>query len=626
MIDDGPAGNVAGGLTAEATTAGVPARATPDVLRDAVRSHRLVNLTGPLGSGKSWLVSRLPSARVLDLSRGDAPDSVRAALGEHTDRPLVLDSADGPEALAVLEHVRLARDAYPGPLLLVSRRSLLAQPGWTLSGATVIEAAPWPDDRIARLAADAQLTDPAARDLVVRLAGGNPLIAGAACRALHAGAAPDAPGAVADQVAQEITERLSREQPAHRWQHALEKLATMWGGDRELLGAGQELFDTLGGLSLVTRTELGLSVLEPFRGVIDQAHRWRRPAAHSGSRSRALTHRRRQLAAETTVARRSRLAEGTMALSDDTVIRETLFPASATDGAIQTAVPGDADDIGGLMHRWARQGGMDTRRTERLVEQWLHDDPAGFRLARNGDGRAVGVMGLVRVADRTVGSMEPLLQQHTDRLMGGRRTQSLVLGAAYCPERGLHARLLRDLLHHVMANGLLLTVSTPNPHYQQLLTGLRFQQHGTTTDDVYRCGRKPEIYSQDFGLDAITDWVGRLALGPGPGGPLHPTGPDVGQALAHITDADWLAHSPLLRPPRTATAEDLREALRDGVRVLADSVVPEDAEAGWILLHYYLGRPQTHQQLARRLHMSRATYFRRLRHGLDLLGRRLTAD
>ncbi|MFS0697029.1 hypothetical protein [Streptomyces nitrosporeus] len=598
-------------------------RATPEVLRAAVEEHRLVNLTGPLGSGKSWLVSRLPSARAVDLACAGAGDAVRTALGERTARPLVLDGADGPGALALLEHVRTAYEARPAPLVLVSRRSLLARPGWTLSGAAVVETAPWPDDRVARLAVAAQLTGPAARDLVVRMAGGNPLIAGAVCRALHAGATPDSPGAVADQVAQEITERLSREQPAHRWQRALERLAAMWGGDRELLGADRELFGTLGGLSLVTRTELGLAVVEPFRSVFEQAYRWRQPAAHSGSRSRALTHRGRQLGSETAVTRRSRIAEGVMALSGDAVIHETLFPASPADGAIQTAVPGDADAIGGLMHGWARQGGMDTRRTERLVEQWLRDDPAGFRLARDRDGRAVGVMGLVRVADRTVSSVEPLLQQHTERVLSGRRAQSLVLGAAYCPDRGLHARLLRDLLHHVMANGLLLTVSTPNPHYQRLLDRLRFHQHGTTTDDVYQCGRKPEIYSQDFERDAIAGWVGRLALGPG--GAPHSTGRDVGQALAHITDAGWLAHSPLLRPPHTTTAGDLQEALREGVRALADSEEPGEAEAGWILLHYYLGRPQTHQQLARRLHMSRATYFRRLRYGLDVLGRRLTA-
>lgn len=609
----------------EAAATGAPARATPEVLRAVMDRHRLVNLTGPLGSGKSWLVSRLGPSRVVDLSRDGSPDAVRAALAEPTTRPLVLDSADGPDALAVLDGVRLPHETPAAPLLVVSRRSLLAQPGWTLSGAAVLETAPWSDQRIARLAADAQLPAAAARELVVRMAGGNPLVAGAACRALHAGASPDAPGAVADQAVQEITARLSRERPGPGWESALDRLATVWGGDRELLDESRELFESLGRLSLIGRTELGLAVLEPFRSVLRLAHRWRQPAAHHGVLSRAVTRRRRQLAAEPDVAHRGRLAEGTMALLDHPVVRETLFPASAADGSIETAAPDDADDIGGLMHQWARQGGMDTRRTERMVDRWLRDDPTGFRLARDRDGRAVGVMGLVHAADRTVGSMEPLLQQHTDRLMGGQPTRSLVLGAAYCPDRGLHARLLRDLLHHVMANSVLLTVSTPSPHYQQLLTSLHFHEHGTTADDVYRCGRKPEIYSQDFGHDAITAWVERLPFGLRTAGPSA-TGRDVGEALAHLSDPAWLAHSPLLRSPGTPTAEDLRKALRDGVCALADSETREDAEAGQILLHYYLGRRQTHQQLARRLHLSRATYFRRLRHGLDLLGQRLDAD
>lgn len=78
---------------------------------------------------------------------------------------------------------------------------------------------------------------------------------------------------VADQITQEIVERLSRELPAHRWRSALDRLATMWSGDEALLQAAPEFFDALRGLSLVTRTELGLAVVEPFRGVIELAHR-----------------------------------------------------------------------------------------------------------------------------------------------------------------------------------------------------------------------------------------------------------------------------------------------------------------------------------------------------------------
>ncbi|MEU7897466.1 hypothetical protein AB0B45_31975 [Nonomuraea sp. NPDC049152] len=109
-------------------------------------------------------------------------------------------------------------------------------------------------------------------------------------------------------------------------------------------------------------------------------------------------------------------------------------------------------------------------------------------------------------------------------------------------------------------------------------------------------------------------------------GSLGSTGRDVGWALAHIRDQARLADSPLLSCARTATVKDLQEWLRDAVRTLEDGDSPEDAEAGWILRHYYLGRPRTHQQLARQLHISRATYFRRLHHGLDTLGRLLSTE
>lgn len=174
--------------------------------------------------------------------------------------------------------------------------------------------------------------------------------------------------------------------------------------------------------------------------------------------------------------------------------------------------------------------------------------------------------------------------------------------------------------------GLLLTVSTPNPDYQRLLRGLRFQRHGTTTDDVYRCGRKPEIFSQDFGSAALPDWTERLARTAGMRGDPRPTGQEVARALADIATPARLAESPLLSSPRPRTVAELRADLLEAVRRLADSEVREEAEAGWILQHYYLGRPRTHQRLAQQLHISRATYFRRLRHGLDLVGGGLAAE
>ncbi|MEV6119228.1 hypothetical protein AB0M23_01640 [Streptomyces sp. NPDC052077] len=615
---------------AEAPAAAPPVRATPDSLREVMASRELANLTGPLGSGKSRLAAGLRPATLLDLARPGAVERLPAALAEDTAGPLVVDGADGGPVLSALEPLRL-RSPGGRPVLVVSRRPLLARRGWAGTGIAVLETGPWPDARIRRLAAVARVTDPRCRELVVRLAAGNPLIADAACRAVHAGAPPTAVGAVADGAAREIMGRLTRERPAGPWQQALVRLAAVWSADEELLDADPDLFDALAGLSPVVPTELGLTLAEPFRGVIELAHRWRRPAAHRGARSRALAHRKESLAAEPAAHRRSRLAEGIMALADDDAVRETMFPVSVTRDVIHSAAPDDADAIGALMRQWARHGGLDVRWTDRMVERWLVDDPASFQLVRDDRGRIIGLMNTQHVTERTMRGVEPLLQQHTDRLLGRPRgTGVWLLGAAYCPDRGAHAHLLRGLLRQVIAGGLLLTVSTPNPDYQRLLRGLRFQCHGTTTDDVYRCGRKPEIHSQDFGSAALPDWTERLARAPGTGGGTgggqRPTGQEVARALAGIADPARLAESPLLSSPRPRTVAELGEDLREGVLRLADSEVREEAEAGWILRHYYLGRPRTHLQLARQLHISRATYFRRLRHGLDLVGGGLTTE
>ncbi|MDT3727631.1 hypothetical protein ROS62_23215 [Streptomyces sp. DSM 41972] len=599
---------------------------TPDSLREEVERHRLVNLTGPLGIGKSYLAARIPSASVVDLSRPGASETVSAALAGAAREILVLDNADGAPALAALEPVRTRRGGRTAPVLVVSRRSLLTRPGWTGTGVEPREVPAWDDERIRNLAVDARLHDARSQDLVVRLAAGNPLIAGAVCRALHTGAPPTAAGAVAHHVAREITDRLSRERPAGEWRDALPELATVRWGDEELLGTDPALFGTLGTLSVVTSTELGLGIAEPFRTVIETAHRWRRPATHRGTRSAALAHRQRLLAAEDTAEQRSRQAEGIMALSPDDVVREALFAGGSYEGTVHTAAADDADTVGALMHAWARSGGMDTRRTDRLVEQWLRDDPASFQLFRDGDGRAIGLASTLHVAEDTIDSVEPLLQQHTDRLLGRReRPAGWLLGAAYCPDRGAHSRLLRHLLRQVIAGGLLLTVSTPSPHYQGLLRALRFRRHGPATEDVYRCGRKPEIYSQDFGPQALPVWTEKLAAVSPPAEAPQPPARHVAQALADIGDPDRLAGSPLLSLPHLSTVTDLRERLREAVHTLEASDSTEEAEAGWILAHYYLGPRRTHLQLARSLHLSRATYFRRLRHGLDVLGRTLAS-
>jgi hypothetical protein len=90
----------------------------------------------------------------------------------------------------------------------------------------------------------------------------------------------------------------------------------------------------------------------------------------------------------------------------------------------------------------------------------------------------------------------------------------------------------------------------------------------------------------------------------------------VREALEHLGRPQALADGPLGSLPFLTdggrAGDDLREVLIDIVREKAGSHEPRDAEAGKILLEYYVKRSGTHEQVMERLHMSRQTYYRRL--------------
>ncbi|MFD4144539.1 hypothetical protein [Streptomyces sp. NPDC058572] len=590
-------------------------------LRATLASHRLVNLTGVLGAGKTWLAQKLENAATVDLCRpGGIGELPKLLAAQDPETLIVVDGVDGAARTAAVRTVLDEAERH-GRLLLVSRRPLRAAEGWTGGGAATLDLAPVPCAGIEVLAGAAGIGSPDGRALVTRMSGGVPLIAEAVCRALHTGAAPDAPGAVADRVAGEMLDRLDRELPGGRWRHALRLLATVGSGDEQLLAGGPDLFTRLGELSLVTRGALGLTVREPFRTILETAYRWRRPLAHHTVRSRAAAYRHTLLARATEPAERVRLAEQRLFLTGDPVLRSALIPAADSTARVAPARPEDADDISRLMRRWALRSDFDPRRAERIADRWMGHEISAFHLARDPEGQPVGLAGLLPVSERTADGMEPLLQQHTERLTAGPRPGGLFLGAAYCAEPATHARLLRHILGCAVRSGHLI-VSTASPEYQVLVRGLGFRPHGSIRDDVFRCGRRPEVYTNDFTPAALPAWLGRLDPAVG-AAPVTDAVAEVARALSRIRDPRALADSRLLALPATPTVPDLQAWLHDAVLELAVSDELADAEAGTILQAYYLGRASTHHQVACRLHLSRATYFRRLRRGLEAVAERL---
>ena len=109
--------------------------------------------------------------------------------------------------------------------------------------------------------------------------------------------------------------------------------------------------------------------------------------------------------------------------------------------------------------------------------------------------------------------------------------------------------------------------------------------------------------------------------------PGHRSPELVKRALTNLDSPGALELNPLAQLPMLSSrrsAADLRALLVDVVAELSDSRIPRDAEAGRLLLDYYVKRVGTHEVTMARLNMSRPTYYRRLREGYVLVAQQLS--
>lgn len=98
-------------------------------------------------------------------------------------------------------------------------------------------------------------------------------------------------------------------------------------------------------------------------------------------------------------------------------------------------------------------------------------------------------------------------------------------------------------------------------------------------------------------------------------------------ALDDLGTPEALGRSPLAQLPGVtrggSAAADLRAVLVDVIGELAGTPAPRDAEAGKLLLDYYVKRVGSHEVIMERLHLSRPTFYRRLQRGFALVAERL---
>ncbi len=581
------------------TTAPVAFESVVDRLAAALRAGRpVVQLTGALGTGKST--------------------ALRTALNRLRDGgfrpPLVVDGVDAARHADAAW--RLRGDA--ASVVVGGRRPLRGYPEWVGTAITEIRLEPWPEADIVALARGYGVTEPELTR-VVRLAGGVPLIAAAVCRRLRhdAGAGDGDPGdgALAHAAAAEILRRVRTEVP-RRVPAAVPVLATVDGADgdllRQLVAARAGAFGWLAELSIVRPDVHGLTVAEPYRTVLDLAYRWRHPVTRAALAARASAYREAQAATVADPSLRARLASQILHLSGSPRIRADLFAEPAGHVRVRDAGPADADHIGRLIHRWADGEGLSRSRAERMAQLWLSGAVHGFRLAVDPADEPLGMVNISPIGPG-LPVLDRLLQQHAGDLEHAGGVLVGMMAMRPGAER-LQPVLVHDVLTRAVRSGHL-AVSTPWEPYQQMCDRFGLRRLGDTRDDLYRCGRTNTVLARTFTADNLPGWLRRMRRG----GAGTPAATAVRAALAGIRSPRTLAGSPLVAWTGAGSPEALAGLLRAAIATLADSPVPADAEAGRILGQYYLRSPAGHEAVARRLHLSRATYFRRFRHGLDRL-------
>lgn len=542
---------------------------------------RVLNLTGPLGVGKSRLLDPYaPDPAVTVIDGVDTRDGAAAALR-------ALDAGGG--------------------FLIGSRTPLRARDGWADRAMTTLELVPWSGAQIRALAAASGATGRAELDTVERLSGGVPLLADAVCRALRSGVAPTVTGALAEAAAGVLLDRL-RSEARRPVTGVVPVVATLDGADDDLLRAlvhpAPSTFDRLAGLSIVRPDVHGLTVAEPYRSVFDLAYRWRHPAVRSDLAARGAAIRAGQLTSTADPSLRARLADQTLYLSAHPRVRPDLYFDAVPALRVRRAGPDDADTMVELVRHWATEEGLDRQRAERMLATLLSGTDHGFHVAVDPDDRPHGMINITKL-DGAAPALEPLLQQYSDAVLGDDAPGMLTGMLAAAPRHPLsRPMLVRHLLQVAVASGRLV-VSTGWMPYQQMSARFGLRRLGDTREDIYRCGRHSAVYTRTFTATTLPAWVRRMQ------------GPRAGEPDARLValTRDALAG---LRSPRRATPDGgpPPAVLRATIDALAESGDPIDAEAGRVLGLYYAHRAGGHDVVAHRMHMTRSTYFRRLEYGI----------
>ncbi len=310
----------------------------------------------------------------------------------------------------------------------------------------------------------------------------------------------------------------------------------------------------------------------------------------------------------------------------------TFAEISSTDGVY----PADLPTLHTFLDRWERQSLQlgDIASTHRLLDEIAAKFPESFRVMRLPSGPILAFTVALLLYQETAelldryahGALKRYFPEEAEQLMFGVNQADTYLQILiginmecleYTPEE-IIGLLIKDGLSH-LRSGLRIAMAITQPHLKALLTGLGFQAR-PIEDATLEPGVQLELLSLDLRHRDLPEWLASLmpALGQEP---LHAPVRDISEqrvrrALSAIHNPRKLQHVGLAEQLGWSVAE-LQKRLT--VLLTEDLVPPLTKTSQDTLRLAFFDTTISLDEAALKLYMSRATFYRHVRLGIEEL-------
>jgi len=510
------------------------------------------------------------------------------------------------------------------------------------------------------------LTDARLVGQILRVVGGHPLaLSLAADLVLHTGIRNFAASSEHHLLIRSLSEQLLRHVTDPHLRELIEASAVVEQFDQPTLEAivGQPTsiaaFEQLCRLSAVRPAPHGLMLHDEVRRILADDLRWRHKERYSALRLRALAYYRERMRTASAEDRAWLLAQR-LYLWEHAFVQTMLF--GQDDPGEVWVEPGRAEDEPdaleiemiwhtqlmpalGIVH-YEEDPEHDTAAHQADMARLLALPGRRLALARDQGGQALGFSLHVPISGQSADYMAnhrvlgPLLRAFVARVgpdgLPSSPQTSRVWYFVQATHRGIHpeavtAALWRDAFSvFVHADVILITLGLEA--HKQLFRVLGFEHLPGEFPTIWGMSDRAEAFQLELGQIGLEPWIEAIMAGRRPPRVLAPDELERGlqEALLHWHDDAWLAHSALAEcvavarlAPRPDGAEAVREAIRQALQRARAAAPPDLALAYAALERAYLSRTGSHEQAAEELAVSRATFYRLLRRGIQALAQAL---